>query len=124
MDWYLKAIKNYAVFSGRAHRTEYWSFVIINFIIMFLLEFFEGVVWDARILSGIYSLFITLPSLAVLVRRLHDTDRSGWWAFILFIPIIGFLIILIFTIQDGTPGINRYGSNPKEEKELDIYNKS
>jgi uncharacterized membrane protein YhaH (DUF805 family) len=124
MEWYLKAIKKYAVFSGRAHRTEYWSFVIINFIIMFLLEFFESAVWDARILSGIYSLFITLPSLAVLVRRLHDTERSGWWALMLFIPVIGFLIILIFTIQDSTPGVNRYGVNPKSVKELDIYNKS
>lgn len=122
MDWYIEVIKKYAVFSGRAHRTEYWSFVLINFIIMFLLEFFEGVIWDARIISGIYSLFITLPSLAVLVRRLHDTERSGWWALLLFIPVIGFLVILIFTIQDGTPGVNRYGVNPKSERDLDLYN--
>lgn len=124
MEWYINAVKKYAVFSGRSHRTEYWSFVIINFIIMFLLEFFEGVIWDARILSGIYSLFIILPSLAVLVRRLHDTNRSGWWALLLLIPVIGFLVVLIFTIQDGTTGVNRYGVNPKRDKDLDIYNKN
>ena len=124
MEWYIKAVKKYAVFSGRAHRREYWSFVLINFIIMFLLEFFEGVIWDARIIYGIYSFFITLPSLAVLVRRLHDTDRSGWWALMLLIPVIGFLVILIFTIQDGSPGVNRYGHIPKIDKSSDIYNRS
>lgn len=116
MDIYLSVLKKYAVFSGRASRREYWTFVIINFIIIFLLELAEGMIWDGRILSAFYSLFVMIPGLAVFVRRLHDTNRSGWWFFISLIPLIGAVVLFIFTIQSGTPGQNRYGHPP-----ADIY---
>jgi uncharacterized membrane protein YhaH (DUF805 family) len=66
------------------------------------------------LLSGIYSLAVLIPSLAVTVRRLHDIDRTGWWIFINLIPLIGTIVLLVFAVTDGTPGSNRYGPNPKE----------
>lgn len=116
LDIYLSVLKKYAVFSGRASRREYWTFVILNFIIIFLLELVEGMIWDGRILSAFYSLFVMIPGLAVFVRRLHDTNRSGWWFFISLIPLIGAVVLFVFTIQSGTPGQNRYGHPP-----ADIY---
>lgn len=115
MDIYFSVLKKYTEFSGRASRKEYWTFFIINFIIVFLLELIEGLIWDARIFSGLYSLFVLLPGLAVFVRRLHDTDRSGWWFFLSFIPLIGAFILFIFTVQAGTPGENRYGYPPIDQ---------
>jgi uncharacterized membrane protein YhaH (DUF805 family) len=67
----------------------------------------------AGLLSGIYSLAVLIPSLAVTVRRLHDIDRSGWWILIGLVPLIGVIVLLVFALLDGTPGDNRYGSNPK-----------
>jgi len=114
MEWYLKVIKNYAVFSGRARRKEYWMFFLINIIISFVLGFLEGIVGGPGILGLIYALALLIPGLAVTVRRLHDTGRSGWWILVGFIPLIGFIVLLIFMVLDSVPGENDYGSNPKE----------
>jgi|SRR5690554_1828813 len=120
MNWYLAVLKKYAVFSGRARRKEYWFFALFNIIISFVLGFIDGFVGtfsvDAGIgvLGGIYTLAILLPSIAVSVRRLHDTDRSGWWLLISLVPIIGVIVLLVFMIQDSKPGENRYGAYPKE----------
>ena len=65
------------------------------------------------LLSGIYTLAVLIPSVAVGVRRLHDTDRSGWWLLIVLIPIIGAIVLFVFVVQDSKPGENQYGSNPK-----------
>ena len=118
MNWYLEVWKKYAVFSGRARRKEYWMFILFNIIISFLIGFVAGIVGMAidvnlEFLSAIYGLAILIPSIAVTVRRLHDTDRSGWWLFIAFVPIIGWIALFVFYVQDGTPGQNRYGANPK-----------
>lgn len=72
------------------------------------------------VLGGLYTLAVLIPSLAVSVRRLHDTNRSGWWLLLLLIPLIGALVILIFTVQDGTPGENTYGADPKESTALEV----
>lgn len=89
-------------------------FSLFNFIISFGLGFIEGLVGGPGILAMIYFLVILLPTVGVSIRRLHDIGRSGWWLLICLVPIIGFIVLLIFTVQDSTPGDNQYGPNPKE----------
>ena len=113
MDWYLEVLRKYAVFSGRARRKEYWMFWLVNFIIELLLGMLDVSMGTLGLLSGIYSLFIFIPGLAVTVRRLHDTNRSGWWMLINVVPLVGWIFFLIFMIQDSIPGPNNYGPNPK-----------
>ena len=116
MSWYLKVLKKYAVFEGRARRKEYWFFTLFNFIFMVLSLLIGFVLFDFFfILVSIYILAIMIPGLAVSVRRLHDTDRSGWFYLIIMIPLVGYIIYLVFMVEDGTPGENRYGPNPKAE---------
>ncbi len=118
MNWYLAVLKKYAVFSGRARRKEYWFFILFNLIITIVLSFIDGAMGGLGeggigILSGIYALAVFLPSLAVTIRRLHDTDRTGWWFLIAFIPLIGAIVLLVFMVLDGTPADNQYGPDPK-----------
>lgn len=113
MEWYVGVLKKYADFTGRARRKEYWMFFLFNLIVMIGLSIVEGIIGLAGILSGLYSLAVLIPSIAVAARRLHDTDRSGWWQLIVFIPLIGVIILLIFLVQDGKGEENRFGSNPK-----------
>ena len=93
MDWYLEALKKYAVFEGRSRRKEYWFFGLFNaiFSVVFVIAdvFFgtSGGISSPGLLSGVYTLGVFLPALAVLVRRLHDTNRSGWWVLISFLPL-------------------------------------
>lgn len=115
MNWYLEVLKKYAVFSGRARRKEYWMFFLFNIIITFVLEFIEELAGSPGILGMLYSLAVLIPGIAVSVRRLHDTDRSGWWLLITLIPLIGAIVILVFMVQDSKPGENQYGMNPKNE---------
>ncbi|RUO24381.1 DUF805 domain-containing protein [Aliidiomarina minuta] len=119
MNWYLQVLQKYAVFSGRARRKEYWFFVLFNILVglvLLLLDNLTGT-YNAELglglLGGIYSLAVIIPSLAVAVRRLHDTGRTGWWILIALIPIIGAIVLLIFLVLEGEQGENKYGSNPK-----------
>src|ERR671913_135219 len=119
LSWYLEALKKYAVFSGRSRRREYWYFVLFNIIVGIVLGWIDALLGTrgsyagAGLLSGIYSLAVLIPTLAVSVRRLHDIDRSGWWILIGLVPLIGVIVLLVFALLDGTPGDNRYGPNPK-----------
>ena len=120
MEEYKAVLNKYAVFSGRARRREYWMFVLVNFIIMIGLSVVISIVASvlklgsaASYLSQIYGLAVLLPSLAVGVRRLHDTGRSGWWLLIGVIPLIGSIVLLILMAKDSQPGDNAYGPNPK-----------
>lgn len=107
-NWYLIVLQKYAVFSGRARRKEYWMFVLINTIISFAIGIFQALIGiHNEILSNLYALAVLLPSIAAGVRRLHDTDRSGWW---LLLPIVN----IIFLAQNGQQGCNRFGEDPKE----------
>lgn len=118
MNWYLRVIKKYAVFSGRARRKEYWIFMLLNFIIGLVLALIDSMIFGQRdigILGSLYSLAMIIPSIAVSVRRLHDTGRSGGWLFINLVPLIGWIVFLIFTLIDSQPGDNKYGPNPKNE---------
>ncbi len=113
MNWYVEVLKKYAEFGGRAHRTEYWMFVLFNIIIAFAISIVERVVGSPGVLGALYSLAVLVPGIAVGVRRLHDTDRSGLWLLVAFVPIVGFFILLYFMVQDSQPGPNQYGPNPK-----------
>ena len=113
MNWYLDVLKKYAVFDGRARRTEYWMFALINLLIYIAIGMVEGVIGTMGVIGSIYALAVLLPSLGVAVRRLHDIDRSGWWMLLIFLPGIGAIILLIMALIDSTPGDNEYGPNPK-----------
>ena len=120
MEWYLIVLKKYAVFEGRARRAEYWMFTMFNILVSIGIVLLEmGVLLGilgintAGIFNLIYTFAVLLPGLSVLVRRLHDTGRSGWYFFISLIPIIGSFVLLYFLIQDSAPGENQYGPNPK-----------
>ncbi|NIF19295.1 DUF805 domain-containing protein [Pantoea sp. Cy-639] len=103
---YLEVLKKYAVFKGRARRKEYWMFVLINLLITIAIGYIDNILGTTPLLGLVYNLAILLPSIAVAVRRLHDNNHRGWW---LLVPIVG----LVFLIQDGTPGNNRFGPSPK-----------
>ncbi len=120
MSWYLEALKKYATFRGRSRRKEYWYFTLFNMIVMLLLMAIDGMIGSFSskagigLLSTIYSLVVIIPGIAVSIRRLHDTSRSGWWLLISFVPIVGGIVLLVFMVQDSKPGENEFGSNPKE----------
>ncbi len=118
MNWYLEVLRKYAVFGGRARRKEYWMFLLFNILISIALGFVEGMFGLVTelgfgMISIVYSLLLLIPSLAVGVRRLHDTGRSGWWLLIVFVPIVGAIALLVFAVQDSESGHNEYGPNPK-----------
>ncbi|HIJ79433.1 MAG: DUF805 domain-containing protein [Desulfobulbaceae bacterium] len=114
MNWYLEVLKKYTVFNGRAHREEYWMFTLCNMLIAFALNFIEGLVGGPGALAAIYSLAVMLPSIAVGIRRLHDTGRSGWWLLVALVPLLGTIVLIVFMVQDSKPGDNQYGPNPKQ----------
>jgi uncharacterized membrane protein YhaH (DUF805 family) len=113
VEWYLKVLQNYVTFEGRARRKEYWMFVLFNFIFAFAIGVVEGLFNLPSFLSAIYTLIVLLPSLAVGARRLHDTGRSGWWLLLSLIPLIGFIVLLVFLCEDSNEHDNVYGPNPK-----------
>jgi uncharacterized membrane protein YhaH (DUF805 family) len=119
MNWYVQVLKKYATFEGRARRREYWFFQLFNalaFIVLLLVDGLTGTISkDAGVglLSGLYLLATLIPGFAVTVRRLHDTDRSGWWLLIAFIPVLGDIALVVFACLDSQPGANRFGPNPK-----------
>jgi uncharacterized membrane protein YhaH (DUF805 family) len=112
MNYYTDVFKKYAVFEGRARRAEYWYFLLFNLIIAFALTFLDSVL-HSQIPYALYLLVAIVPSLAVSVRRLHDTGHSGWWLLLDFVPIVGAIILLIWLATDSEPGMNQYGPNPK-----------
>ena len=134
MNWYLQAMRKYADFSGRARRREYWFYELFTTligvaIVLIILLWVAGSVRALNVgMAGtagmgagalgifyiVYGLGNLLPSLAVSVRRLHDTGRSGWWVLISLVPFAGGIVLLVFFLLDSQPGANRYGPNPKE----------
>jgi uncharacterized membrane protein YhaH (DUF805 family) len=112
VHWYIDVLKKYAVFSGRARRQEYWMFVLFSVIISIVLPIVDFAL-GAGILTLTYELAALIPSLAVTVRRLHDTARSGWWILIGLIPLVGWIILIAFLATEGKPEENAHGPNPK-----------
>jgi uncharacterized membrane protein YhaH (DUF805 family) len=113
VNWYLEVLRKYAVTTGRARRKEYWIFLLCNtlaFVVLIFLDVSLGSVSaDGNgVLSMLYSLAVTVPSITVGIRRMHDTDHSGWW---IIVPFVN----LVFAVTPGTPGSNRFGPEPAEE---------
>ncbi len=119
MDWYLKVLRNYIGFRGRARRKEYWMFILVNIVLTGVLGIVDKILGlqlggGEGVLTTVYGVLIFLPWWVVQFRRLHDTDRSAWWLLLLLIPVIGWLVIIAFNCQSGTPGENRFGPDPKQ----------
>ena len=119
MNWYLEVLKKYAAFDGRSRRKEYWFFILFNVLISMALAFIDRLMGNVDpetglgLFSGIYALGVMIPGMAVSVRRLHDTGRSGWWLLINLVPVIGAIVFLYFMVLDSTPERNEYGPSPK-----------
>jgi uncharacterized membrane protein YhaH (DUF805 family) len=118
MEWYLKVLRNYFNFEGRARRKEYWMFVLFNLIAGVVLAIVDSVL-HTRTASGIgivgslYSLAVLVPSIAVGARRLHDIGRSGWWQLVGLIPVLGWIVMIVWAATEGDSGSNRFGPDPK-----------
>ncbi len=112
MHWYTDVLKKYAEFSGRATRQQFWMFVLINLLISIAVGIIGGIL-HTKILGNLYSLALLIPSLAVGARRLHDMGKSGWWQLLMLIPILGWIIMIVFLATDTQPIDNQYGPNPK-----------
>jgi uncharacterized membrane protein YhaH (DUF805 family) len=102
---------NYVTFSGRAARSEYWYWVLFA-ILGGIAAAIVDATTDGNFTEAIFNLATFLPSIALVVRRLHDTDRSGWWFFLIFIPLVGAVILIVWFCTIGTRGPNRFGADP------------
>ena len=127
MNWMLMPLYRYADFSGRSRRREYWMFFLLNLLIslavwtLLAVTFLAGmsetemtvVMLPVFILYGLVVLAFMIPGLAVTVRRLHDTDRSGWTLLLALVPLVGAILLIVYYCTEGTPGPNRFGPDPK-----------
>lgn len=113
-------------YSGRATRKEYWLYWLFYALVVILADALEALIgmagFDAReVLNGIALFALLVPGLAVAVRRLHDTDRAGWWMFLVFASIFGYIVLFVFFVQDGSNFTNRFGNDPKGRDVADIF---
>ncbi|MBE1275266.1 DUF805 domain-containing protein [Enterovibrio baiacu] len=120
MKWLFSAFLNYAKFSGRARRREYWGFFFFQNVVLalcFMIDIAESGINHFQVVdlqaTALWVALTIIPAISVTVRRFHDINRSGWWWLIIVVPLIGSLIVLIFTLLRGTKGTNRYGCDPK-----------
>jgi uncharacterized membrane protein YhaH (DUF805 family) len=122
MRWYFRVLRKYAVFAGRASRKEFWVFKMVSFmaaLILMIIDIQLGTVDPTShlgLISTLYILGACIPGIAVTVRRLHDTNRSGWYYLMLLIPLLGYVALLFCVCEDSQPGANRYGPNPKLQR--------
>jgi uncharacterized membrane protein YhaH (DUF805 family) len=114
-SWKLVVLERFAKFDGRAGRAEFWWFVLANLIVSVVLQVLGNVTSLFTVLGFLYALAVLIPSIAVAIRRLHDTDKSGWLLLLALIPLLGFIILLVFYIQEGTKGPNQYGAGPEPD---------
>jgi uncharacterized membrane protein YhaH (DUF805 family) len=123
VHWYLDVLKKYTVFNGRAGRPEFWWFTLANVIVDIVLAIVGAAILGAsrgRALTELYGLAVLLPSLGVGIRRLHDTDRSGWWILLILIPLIGWIVLIVLYALRGTAGPNRYGQRRPSPRPEDV----
>lgn len=113
MEWYMQAWRNFKKFNGRSHRTEFWTFYLINVAITVVLSLVEMMFGSPGILSTLFSLAYLVPMVAVGIRRLHDIGKPGLWLLGMFVPLLNLVILFFFMTQDSDPGSNQYGDNPK-----------
>lgn len=113
MNYYIGCLKQYAMFSGRARRKEYWMFVLFYTLFGFVFNILDALLETGGVLGLLFALAHFVPALAVTCRRFHDTGRSGWWQLIVLVPIVGAIVFLVFLCYDSKAGSNEYGPNPK-----------
>jgi Predicted membrane protein len=113
IEAYKRYWKGFVDFSGRSRRFDYWTAVLFNIIVFFVIAMLEMMTIGVPIISLLFILASVLPSLAISVRRMHDIGRSGLWVILAFIPLAG-IVYFIFTLLDSQPGANQYGANPIE----------
>ena len=111
MEYFIGALKKYADFNGRATRKEFWMFFLIYIVIGIILNVVDALT-GVPLFSVLYALALFIPSISIGARRLHDVSRSGWWQLLLLIPLIGFIVLVVFWIQDSHEE-NKFGANPK-----------
>lgn len=128
MGWMIMPLQRYFDFQGRSRRKEYWMFLLFVVICAVVAGLIEGILGMGGSIGGAYGplsalliLGIFIPSIAVQVRRFHDQDKSGWFVLLGFIPIIGFIIVLVFMCLEGTRGPNQYGPDPKNPDESEVF---
>ena len=135
MNWYLKVLKQYTDFSGRARRKEYWMYTLFNLIFFVCAGIIDNLLGTTFDMNGInvgygyvymlYALFVFIPGFAVSVRRLHDVGKSGWFLLIALIPLIGAIWLLVLYVTDSDAGNNKWGANPKTgDDEIDMLGKA
>ncbi len=112
VEWYKTVLRKWNDFSGRSRRREFWMFALVNFVAMIVLQIIDSVI-GTPLFSGLYSLAVIIPGIAVGIRRLHDIGKSGWWMLVCLVPLVGIFVLLYFYILDSQPGSNQYGANPK-----------
>ena len=122
MSYYLKVLRQYVDFKGRARRAEYWNFVLFSTLISIVLTLIDiyglgtnPLAGESGMIGNLYSLAVLLPTLGVLARRLHDVGKSGWYILIVLIPLIGIIWLLILLFSNSQQGENKWGPNPKED---------
>ena len=115
-NFYKDAFKNYVNFEGRASKSQYWYFGMWNPIVSIVISIVLNIILhgNAVYVSWVYDLIIFLPAISISVRRLHDIGKSGWWNLIIFIPLIGVIVLVVFALMSSEPGTNKYGANPNE----------
>jgi len=111
--WKKVVLENYANFEGRARRAEFWWYVLAGICISIVLNILAAIASVLVILSLIYGLGVLIPGIAVGIRRLHDTDKSGWWLLIGLIPLVGAIVLIVFFATEGTRAPNQWGPSPK-----------
>jgi len=112
MDYFLEAYREFANFQGRASRKQYWMFYLFYVIFYLFFATIDGLLRTGGLFMALFALVSLLPNIAIVTRRLHDIDKSGWWQLLILIPVIGAIILLVFLVMKGTEGENRFGSAP------------
>jgi uncharacterized membrane protein YhaH (DUF805 family) len=113
MTWYLTALRNYASFGGRAGRIEFWAFTVVNLVFEVTLQMLDDLAPEGpHYLYAIYAALVFVPSLALGVRRLHDTGRSALWLAVALVPVVGVIVLVVLLLSKGDAGHNAYGAAP------------
>ncbi|MEP9401492.1 DUF805 domain-containing protein [Sphingomonas sp. VNH70] len=125
MEWMILPLRRYFEIGGRSRRNEFWMFTLFTILVGVLATIVDGALgfgWDdTGPVNGITSLLLFIPSITVSVRRLHDIDRSGWWLLLVFAIVIGWIVLFVFYVTEGTHGRNRFGPDPKGYPDADYH---
>jgi len=105
-QYFMHALEQYATFSGKENRQSYWMFYLFYIVVLVGLNIVENVI-GGMWLSSLYLLVMFIPTVSMTTRRLHDTNRSGWWQLIALLPVVGIIVLIIFLVQESSPAANK-----------------